>query len=313
VLARRFWRLLVLLILAPLAVAAAAFAVALARAPSVADLPSRVAALEREHGTRAVSLSRVPTTLREAVVATEDERFYRQNGVDAIALARAVPYDVTHLSLAQGASTITEQLGKLAYLQGNDHSPWRKLTDIALGFRIGRHYDHEQVLDDYLNVAYFGDGAYGVASAARHYFGRDVSGLDLARSSLLAGLIQAPTAYDPLTDPQGARNRQVAVLRSMVRNGYVTEAQASAVVGSPLPLAGGPALPALRAVDFAVPAPFDWAELAVALVLLAGAVAAFVAARLVAQTLAVRGTMRLAAVLLLLAGVLTAAYSVQVV
>jgi len=186
--ARPFRRLIVLLIVVPLALVAIAVVVAVIRAPSVSDLAARVAALERANGVRPVPLSRIPPSLREAVVATEDERFYRQSGVDVIALARAVPYDATHLSLAQGASTITEQLGKLTYLQGNDHSPWRKLTDIALGFRIGHRYDHEQVLDDYLNVAYFGDGAYGVANAAHRYFGRDVSALDLAQASLLAGL-----------------------------------------------------------------------------------------------------------------------------
>jgi membrane peptidoglycan carboxypeptidase len=270
-------------------------------------------ALERADGAHAVGLSRIPATLREAVVATEDERFYRSSGVDVIALARAVPYDVTHLSLAQGASTITEQLGKIAYLDGNDRSPWRKLTDIALGFRIGHRYDHEQVFDDYLNVAYFGAGAYGVAAAARRYFGRDVSGLDLAQASLLAGLVQAPTAYDPLTDPRGARDRQIAVLRSMVRNGDITEAQARAAVGSPLSLVDGRALAALHGVDFAVPAPFDWAELAVGLLLVAGALSAFVAAHVVAPSLAVRSTLRVAAVLLLVAGAVTAAYSVQVV
>ncbi|HUK98858.1 MAG TPA: biosynthetic peptidoglycan transglycosylase [Gaiellaceae bacterium] len=311
--ARPFRRLLLPGVLLVVAALAGVFAVALLRAPSVADLPARLTSIERANGADPVPITRIPATLREAVVATEDERFYDNRGVDVIALARAVPYDVVHLSLAQGASTITEQLGKLAYLQGNDHSPWRKLTDIALGFRIGHHYDHEQVLDDYLNVAYFGDGAYGVESAAHRYFGRDVSRLDLAQASLLAGLVQAPTAYDPLTDPRGARDRQVAVLRSMVRNGYVTEAQAGAAVGSRLPLAGGRALPALHGIDFAVPAPFDWAELAVALLLVAGAAAAFVAARVVAPSLAVRSTLRVAAVLLLLAGALTAAYSVQVV
>ena len=312
-LARPFGRLIVLLIVVPLALVALAFAVAVVRAPSVADLPARVAALERANDARPVPLSRIPAVLREAVVATEDERFYRQSGVDVLALARAVPYDLTHLSLAQGASTITEQLGKLAYLRGNDHSPWRKLTDIALGFRIGHRYDHEQVLDAYLNVVYFGDGAYGIANAARRYFGRDVSRLDLAQASLLAGLIQAPTAYDPLADPQAARARQVAVLRSMVRNGNVTSTQAAAAVGSRLALARGRALPALHGIGFAPPAPFDWAELAVGLLLVAGAVAAFVAARVVAPSLAVRSSLRFAAVLLLLAGTLTAAYSVQVV
>ena len=229
-LARPFRRFLTLLIVVPVAVVAAAFGVALFEAPSVADLAIRVATLERVNDVKPVRLSRLPATLGEAVVATEDERFYRQSGVDVLALGRAVPFDITHLSLAQGASTITEQLAKIVYLAGNDHSPWRKLTDIALGFRIGHRYDHEQVLSDYLNVAYFGAGAYGVENAAQRYFGRHATGLDLAQASLLGGLIQAPSHYDPILHPLRARDRQIAVLRSMVRNGYVTEARATAVI-----------------------------------------------------------------------------------
>lgn len=311
--ARSLRRLLLLGVLLLIAALGAVFAVALIEAPSVVDLQPRVAAIERANGADPVPITRIPATLREAVVATEDERFYSNRGVDLIALARAVPYDVTHLSLAQGASTITEQLGKLVYLQGNDHSPWRKLTAIALAFRIGHRYDREQVLDDYLNVAYFGDGAYGVENAARRYFGRDVTQLDLAQASELAGLVQSPTLYDPLTEPVAARSRQVAVLRSMVRNGYITEAEAGAVVSRPLAIRGGRALPVLHGVGFAVPAPFDWAELAVAVLIVAGAVAAFAAARLAAPTLAARFGLELAAALLLIAGVVVAAYAVQVV
>ena len=117
-LARPFRRFLTLLIVVPVVVVAAAFALALFRAPSVADLPIRVATLEHANDVRPVRLSRLPALLGEAVVATEDERFYRQSGVDVLALGRAIPFDITHLSLAQGASTITEQLAKIVYLGG---------------------------------------------------------------------------------------------------------------------------------------------------------------------------------------------------
>jgi membrane peptidoglycan carboxypeptidase len=306
-------RILLLALVVPIAVVAASFAAALIRAPGVSDLPARVAALERAHSVHPVQLDRISSILREAVVATEDERFYRQRGVDVIALARAVPFDVTHLSLAQGASTIAEQLAKITYLGGNDHSPWRKLTDMALGFRIGHRYSHDQVLADYLNVAYFGDGAYGIGNAAQRYFRRGTAQLDLAQGSILAGLIQAPSLYDPYRNAQGSRDRQIDVLRSMVRNGYVTERQAAAVAAEPLRFAGGRNLAPVHGVGFDVAAPFDWGELAIASLMLAGALAAGIAARLVAPGLAARGGLRLAMVLLLLAGVLTAARSVQVI
>ena len=300
------------LLLAGLVAAAAATSAAFVAAPSVADLPARVAALERAAHARAVPLWRIAPVLREAVVATEDERFYQHDGVDLISIARALPYDVTHWSLAQGASTIDEQLAKVAYLHGNDHSPWRKATEIALGFRIGRRFTHEQTLDDYLNVVYFGGGRVGIEAAARAYFGQTPGELDLAQASLLAGLIQAPSVYDPLEHPVAARDRQVAVLRSMVRNGYITQEGAAAVIASRLPLRGGSALAAVAPVSFAAGPPFDWDVLAFAGVLLAGALAAYVGARLLAPSLRLRHAVRLAGLLLLVASILTAARSVQV-
>ena len=106
-----------------------------------------------------------------------------------------------HLSFAQGASTITEQVAKVLYLNGNDHSPWRKLEDAAVAVKLEDRYDKEQILGAYLNSVYFGEGAYGVWRASRRYFGVSPRSLDLAQASMLAGLIQAPSAYDPLRDP----------------------------------------------------------------------------------------------------------------
>jgi membrane peptidoglycan carboxypeptidase len=251
--------------------------------------------------------------VREAAVATEDERFYRHNGVDLIALLRAVPFDLSHLSLAQGASTIAEQLAKIIYLNGNDHSLSRKTKEMVLGYRLGHRYRHETILDAYLNVVYLGEGQYGVMNAARHYFGRNAGQLNLSQASLLIGLIQAPALYDPTTDPHSARSRQVEVLRSMVRNGYATQEEARAAVARRLRLATGASLPVLARVRFAVGAPFDYAELAAALVMLLIAVTALVLGRVLSPPLPARSLIRLAAVALLLVSALTAAHSVQVV
>src|SRR2546429_9136727 len=105
--------------------------------------------------------------MREAIVATEDERFYRHDGIDAVGILRAVPYDLSHLSLAQGASTITEQLAKLVYLGGDDSSAWAKLRDAAIALHIESQYSKEQILGDYLNTVYFGAGAVGVEPASK--------------------------------------------------------------------------------------------------------------------------------------------------
>jgi len=310
---RRPWRLLAVAAALGVSLLAAVLAVAFVRAPPAATLPGRVAAYERAHGVRPVALDRIPPVLRQAVVATEDERFYDHQGVDLLALLRAVPYDVSHWSLAQGASTITEQLAKLMFLHGRDHSPLGKATEVALGFRVGHRFSHETVLDDYLNVVYLGEGQYGVANAAAFYFGRDVERLDLAQASLLAGLVQAPSLYDPLRDPQQARARQAEVLQAMVRNGYITAGEAAAAASRPLLLRSGRALPPLTGVSFAVPAPFDFDALGLGALMLAGALAAFVAARHVTLRPPGRALLRLAAAALFVAGILAAARSVQVV
>src|SRR5437764_11063074 len=196
--------------------------------------------------------------MREVVVATEDERFYAHDGVDVIGLLRALPYDLSHLSLAQGASTITEQLAKQVYLGGNDRNPWAKLQDAAIALRIESRFSKDQILGDYLNTADFGPGAAGVQAASRHYFGVPPSQLTLSRASLLAGLIQDPSAYDPLAHPRDARERQVEVLRSMVRNGFVTAREATRALASPLALVQRTALPPVRGTSVEPGPAFDW-------------------------------------------------------
>ena len=234
-------------LLALVALVAAAFL----SAPRPTGLSVRVGARSRLSGERPRPLSAITPLLRDAVVATEDERFYRHHGVDVIGILRAIPYDISHASLRQGASTIPEQLGKLLYLGGNDHSPWRKLQAAAIALRLEARYTREQILWAYLNSVYLGADAYGVQAASETYFGRPASRLNLAQASLLAGLIQAPSAYNPLLAPGAARSRQIYVLQAMVRNGYVTAAEASSALAAPLPLRGRPTLPSITGTSFA--------------------------------------------------------------
>jgi len=268
---RRFWLVAGGAAAAASTVAAAAWV----SAPTPSSLDSRVSA-QLGSGGKAVALDQVSPILREAVVATEDERFYRHHGIDLIGVLRALPYDLTHLSFAQGASTITEQLGKQLYLDGNDHTPWRKLEDAALAVKLEDRYGKEQILAAYLNTAYFGEGASGIWTASERYFGLPPRRLDTARASLLAGLIQAPSAYDPLRHPTLARERQIAVLRSLVRDGFLTQHEAETTIAQPLALRSGRPLPPLRGVSFAPGPPFVWWELAAgAAVVLLGAVIVF--------------------------------------
>jgi membrane peptidoglycan carboxypeptidase len=248
--------------------------------PAGTALDARVEARLRQDGGRAIGLSEVAPILREAVVATEDERFYRHHGIDLIGLFRALPYDVVHLSFAQGASTITEQVAKILYLQGNDHSPWRKLEDAALALKLENRYAKEQILGAYLDSVYFGEGAYGVWAASKRYFGVPPRRLGPGQASLLAGLIQAPSAYDPLRHPQAARARQIEVLRSLVRNGDLTEREAASALARPLRLRGGRIVPAVQGIELAPGPAFVWWELAVGAAIALLGTAALVTSRL---------------------------------
>lgn len=298
---RKRWQAgLAAVILLVLAAAAAAWL----ETPTPTHLQRQVDARLRDQGGTPIALAHVAPILREAVVATEDERFYRHRGIDVIGVIRAIPYDLAHLSLAEGASTITEQTAKLLYLGSNDHTAWRKLEDAALAVKLESHYNKEQILDAYLNSVYFGEDATGIYAASERLFGVAPARLDLAQASLLAGLIQAPSAYDPARNPAAARARQLDVLRSLVRNGFTTEDQAADAVAAPLPIRTGPALPAVRAVDFQPGPAFVWSELAAGAALLLAAAAGLVAVRRlkIAKPLPRLGAELMLVLLLLIAG-----------
>ena len=294
--------------------AGSVFAAAWFSSPAPGALEHRVGAQLRAGEGRAVPLSSVAPILREAVVATEDERFYQHHGIDLIGIMRALPYDVVHLTTAEGASTITEQVAKLLYLGGNDHSPWRKLEDMALALKLERRYSKQQILAAYLNSAYFGEGAYGVWAASERYFGVAPGKLDTAQASMIAGLVQAPSAYDPVRHPATARERQVVVLRSLVRNGFLTTEEAAAAIGRPLPLRDGRVLPALVGIDFSPGPAFIWWELVLGAALVLTGAAAIAIVRLIPFRVA-HGPLlvRLASLAVVLVGVDVVARSFRVI
>ncbi len=241
------------------ALVAAIAAAAWVSTPSGEQLAERVQLRLRGTGGRQTPLASVAPVLVRALVATEDERFYRHHGIDLIGIARALPYDLVHASIAQGASTLTEQVAKQLYLNANDHSPWRKLEDMALAVKLENRYSKAQILAAYLNSTYFGAGAYGIRAAAQRYFGVSPRHLTLAQASLLAGLPQAPSAYDPLVHPAAARERQVGVLRSLVRTGNLPSAAARQVLAHPLRVRGA-VLPALPSVRIGPGPPLAWVD-----------------------------------------------------
>jgi penicillin-binding protein 1A len=183
-----------------------------------------------------VPISGIPQQVRNAFVATEDQHFYTHHGVDVFGIARAALADYRHEEF-QGASTITQQLARKLFLS-NEVSISRKIQEALLAMEIERYYTKDEILERYLNLIYFGSGAYGIQAAAHTYFGEDVSRLSLAQAALLAGLPAAPSDYSPYVNLARAQERQRHVLDRMASAGYITAAQSADAQLAPLGLIG---------------------------------------------------------------------------
>ncbi|MBI4587823.1 MAG: penicillin-binding protein 1A [Candidatus Rokubacteria bacterium] len=173
-----------------------------------------------------VPLAQIPSSLRDAVLAVEDARFYSHWGVDPMGIARAVYQNFRRGRIVEGGSTITQQLAKVLFLTP-DKSLDRKLKEAFLALELERRYSKDRILEMYLNQIYFGHGAFGVEAAARTYFGKSVSELALLESALLAALPRAPSTYSPFDHPEQARRRRAHVLNRMVEIGALTKPQAA--------------------------------------------------------------------------------------
>ena len=208
--------------------------------------PARASVLLARDGTRLgmldasgarlpVSLRKVSPVMRRAIIDTEDSRFYENDGIDYIGILRALKTDVTSGGLAQGGSTIEQQLVRNLYLSPQQ-TLGRKVTEACLAVQLDRRWSKNRILTAYLNDIYFGQQAYGIEAAARAYFGVHAKDLSLEQAALLAGLPQAPSAYDPLTRPNVARARRAEVLQAMVRAGSISLARYRHAAQSPLGL-----------------------------------------------------------------------------
>lgn len=173
----------------------------------------------------------MPETLIAAFIASEDRRFYEHNGLDYQGIGRAVLANVRERSLVEGASTITQQLARIAFLD-QERSFQRKAREALLALKIEDEYSKSEILERYLNLVYLGAGAYGVADAAWIYFGKPVSDLTVSEAALIAGMAPAPSAYSPLVDPEAAETQRNIVIRRMLANGKITQAQADQAVAT---------------------------------------------------------------------------------
>jgi membrane peptidoglycan carboxypeptidase len=198
--------------------------------PSVGDAWSLARAQARSHDA-AFPGPPVPPKFAAALISTEDHRFASEPGFDPLAIGRVVMSAVTGKD--QGGSTLYQQLAKLLY---GPHKARLtvQLYELALGIKLKFSYSREQILRMYADVAYFGHGYYGLAAASCGYFGRPPAGLSWPQAAVLAGLVQAPSAYDPLQHPALARSREGHVISRLVATGTLTSRQGAAALAVPM-------------------------------------------------------------------------------
>lgn len=179
-----------------------------------------------------VPFDEIPKTVKEAVLAIEDARFYEHSGVDYTGVLRA---GLANFSKAksQGASTITMQVARNVYLS-SEKTIKRKVYEMLLAFKMEHALSKDQILDIYMSQIFLGNRAYGFAAAAEAYFGKSIKDVNLAEAAMLAGLPKAPSLYNPIVNPERARIRQLYILDRMVENGFVTREQAEAAKATPL-------------------------------------------------------------------------------
>ncbi|WP_423457058.1 penicillin-binding protein 1A [Ottowia sp. VDI28] len=168
----------------------------------------------------------IPQVMKDAVLAIEDARFYQHNGVDYVGVARAAIANLGRLK-SQGASTITMQVARNVYLS-SEKTYTRKIYEILLTFKLEHMLTKDQILEIYMNQIYLGNRSYGFAAASEAYFGKPLKDISIAEAAMLAGLPQAPSANNPISNPTRARTRQLYILERMQENGFITEEQAAA-------------------------------------------------------------------------------------
>jgi membrane peptidoglycan carboxypeptidase len=271
---RSVWALLGCAVLAGLVLAAAALPVsavlglsAKAAADTFLDLPSELRTPPPPQATyvyandgktllttfydenrREIPIGDVATVMQQAIVAAEDSRFYSHGGVDLRGVLRALVTDAHSGEAAQGASTLTMQYVRNALqndpdltpqqrIEATADTPARKLREIRYAVQLEKEMSKQDILEHYLNIAYFGHGAYGISAAAQAYFGKPASQLGLPEAALLAGMVQAPDAYDPIGgDTTPAMTRRAYVLDAMAKMGVITTDQATQAKAAPIGL-----------------------------------------------------------------------------
>ncbi|MBM3527988.1 MAG: penicillin-binding protein [Alphaproteobacteria bacterium] len=204
------------------------------RPPSIKilDLHGRLLATRGDMGGAAVPLAELPRHVPQAFLAIEDRRFYSHYGIDPLGVARAAVANVMRRGVAQGGSTITQQLAKNLFLT-QERTLTRKVQEVGLALWLEQKFSKRQILELYLNRVYFGAGAYGIEAAAQRYFGKPAQKLNVAESAMLAGLVRSPSRLAPSRNPDGAERRAQVVLSAMVDMKFIGDNAAKAALMQP--------------------------------------------------------------------------------
>jgi penicillin-binding protein 1A len=176
-----------------------------------------------------ITYDALPDHLVQAFIASEDQRFYEHNGVDYRGIARAIWANVRNRNVVEGASTITQQLARIVFLD-QERSFQRKIKEAMMAIRLEEELSKNQIIERYLNLVYLGSGAYGVADAAWIYFGKTIDQLTLAESAMIAAMAPAPSRFSPAVNPEAARNQRDRVLRRMLETNMITGVEAEAAI-----------------------------------------------------------------------------------
>ncbi len=211
------------------------------RPPSIqiVGIDGHVLATRGDNGGAVLPLKELPSYLPKAFIAIEDRRFYQHYGVDPFGIARAVVANILHRGVAQGASTITQQLAKNLFLT-QERTITRKLQEVLLALWLERKFSKNQILALYLNRVYFGSGAYGVEQAAQRYFGKSARNVTVAEAALLAGLVKSPSRLAPTRNFDGAEKRAKVVLAAMTDLGFISKTKERVALAHPPHIAAQP-------------------------------------------------------------------------
>nr|WP_080325454.1 PBP1A family penicillin-binding protein [Anaerovibrio lipolyticus] len=186
---------------------------------------NEIAVVHAEEDREPVKSEEIPENLKKAFLATEDVRFYQHIGIDYRGVMRAMWENISHREVAEGGSTITQQLARNAYLN-QERTFSRKIQEMFLALKIEHRHTKEEILEMYLNQIYFGRGVYGIQAASKYYFNKNVKDLDLNECAMLAGIPKSPNHYSPLNNLEEAQKRKAVVLQQMAKYGFISSSTA---------------------------------------------------------------------------------------